>query len=87
MEYVPGIKITNVEALDAKGIDRQKLVIDVHKIFFTMLLRHSIFHADPHPGNISVSDDGSLILYDYGMVGRLDNETRLRLIRLYIKFS
>jgi predicted unusual protein kinase regulating ubiquinone biosynthesis (AarF/ABC1/UbiB family) len=84
MEYVPGIKITNVEALDAKGIDRQKLVIDVHKIFFTMLLRHSIFHADPHPGNISVSDDGSLILYDYGMVGRLDNETRLRLIRLYL---
>src|SRR3990170_3036320 len=84
MEYVPGIKITNVEALDAKGIDRQKLVIDVHKVFFTMLLRHSIFHADPHPGNISVSDDGSLILYDYGMVGRLDNETRLRLIRLYL---
>jgi len=84
MEYVPGIKITNVEALDAKGIDRQKLVIDVHKVFFTMLLRHSIFHADPHPGNISVSDNGSLILYDYGMVGRLDNETRLRLIRLYL---
>lgn len=84
MEYVPGIKITNVAALDAKGIDRQKLVIDVHKVFFTMLLRHSIFHADPHPGNISVSDDGSLILYDYGMVGRLDNETRLRLIRLYL---
>jgi len=84
MEYVPGIKITNVEALEAKGIDRQKLVIDVHKVFFTMLLRHSIFHADPHPGNISVADDGSIILYDYGMVGRLDNETRLRLIRLYL---
>ena len=84
MEYIPGIKITNVEALDAKGIDRQQLVIDVHKVFFTMLLRDSIFHADPHPGNISVSDDGCLILYDYGMVGRLDNETRLRLIRLYL---
>jgi predicted unusual protein kinase regulating ubiquinone biosynthesis (AarF/ABC1/UbiB family) len=84
MEYVPGIKITNVEALDAKGIDRQKLVIDVHRVFFTMLLRNSIFHADPHPGNISVSDNGSLILYDYGMVGRIDNETRLKLIRLYL---
>ena len=84
MEYVPGIKITNVEALDAKGIDRQKLVIDVHKLFFTMLLRFSIFHADPHPGNISVTDNGTLILYDYGMVGRLDDETRLRLIRLYL---
>ena len=84
MEYLPGIKITNVEALNEKGIDRQKLVIDVHKVFFTMLLKHSIFHADPHPGNISVTDDGKLILYDYGLVGRLDNETRLRLIRLYL---
>lgn len=84
MEYLPGIKVTNVEALDEKGIDRQKLVVDVHKVFFTMLLRHSIFHADPHPGNISVTDDGKLILYDYGMVGKLDNETRLRLVRLYL---
>ena len=84
MEYLPGIKVTNVEALNEKGIDRQQLVIDVHKVFFTMLLRHSLFHADPHPGNISVTDEGKIILYDYGMVGRLDNETRLRLIRLYL---
>jgi predicted unusual protein kinase regulating ubiquinone biosynthesis (AarF/ABC1/UbiB family) len=49
-----------------------------------MLLRHNIFHADPHPGNISVADNGSIILYDFGMVGRLDNKTRLRLIRLYL---
>jgi len=84
MEYIPGIKITNIEELDKKGIDRQKLVIDVHKIFFTMLLRHSIFHADPHPGNISVKDDGTLILYDFGMIGRLNDETRLRLVRLYL---
>jgi len=84
MEYIPGIKITNIEELDKKGIDRQKLVIDVHKVFFTMLLRHSIFHADPHPGNISVRDDGTLILYDFGMVGRLNDETRLRLVRLYL---
>ena len=84
LEYLPGIKITNVEALDDAGIDRQKLVIDVHKVFFTMLLRYNIFHADPHPGNISVAKDGSLILYDFGMVGRLDEETQLKLIRLYL---
>ncbi|NOQ44397.1 MAG: AarF/ABC1/UbiB kinase family protein, partial [Nitrosopumilus sp.] len=84
MEYLPGIKVTNVQALDEKGIDREQLVIDVHKVFFTMLLKHSIFHADPHPGNISVTDDGKLILYDYGMVGRINNETRFRLIRLYL---
>ncbi|HLA21872.1 MAG TPA: AarF/ABC1/UbiB kinase family protein, partial [Nitrosopumilaceae archaeon] len=84
MEYIPGIKITNVKALDEAGLDREQLVIKAHKVFFTMLLHHNIFHADPHPGNISVTNDGSLILYDFGMVGRLDNETRLRLIRLYL---
>ena len=84
MEYLPGIKVTDVKTLDEMGIDRQKLVIDVHKVFFTMLLRYSIFHADPHPGNISVTNDGRLILYDYGMVGKLDNETRLKLVRLYL---
>lgn len=84
MEYVPGIKITDITELDKRGIDRTRLVIDVHKVFFTMLLRHSIFHADPHPGNISVTDTGRLILYDYGMVGRLDDESRRRLVRLYL---
>ena len=84
MEYIPGIKITDIAALDAMGIDRPILVTRVHRLFFKMLLRHNIFHADPHPGNISVADNGSIILYDYGMVGRLDNKTRLRLIRLYL---
>jgi len=84
MEYLPGIKITDVQALNEKGIDREQLVIDVHKVFFTMLLKHSIFHADPHPGNIAVTDDGKLILYDYGMVGKINDETRFKLIRLYL---
>ena len=84
MEYIPGIKITDIAALDVMSIDRAMLVTRVHRLFFKMLLRHNIFHADPHPGNISVADDGAIILYDFGMVGRLDNKTRLRLIRLYL---
>jgi predicted unusual protein kinase regulating ubiquinone biosynthesis (AarF/ABC1/UbiB family) len=84
MEYLPGIKITNVKALDEAGIDREQIVVRAHKVFFTMLLRHDLFHADPHPGNIAVANDGSLILYDFGMVGRLDTKTRLKLIRLYL---
>ena len=84
MKYVPGVKITDITTLDEKGIDREKLVVRVHRLFFKMLLHHNIFHADPHPGNISVADDGRLILYDFGMVGRLDDETRIRLIRLYL---
>ena len=84
MEYVPGVKITDIAALDAMNIDRPLLITRVHRLFFKMLLRHNIFHADPHPGNISVADNGSIILYDFGMVGRLDDKTRLRLIRLYL---
>ena len=84
MQYIPGIKVTDLKSLDAAGIDRARLVVDIHRVFFTMLLRHSVFHADPHPGNISVTNDGKLILYDFGMVGRLDRQTRLRLIRLYL---
>jgi len=84
LEYIPGIKITDAKKLEERGLDKEKLVIRAHRLFFKMLLRHEIFHADPHPGNISVSDDGSLILYDFGMVGRLDNETRLKLVRLYL---
>jgi predicted unusual protein kinase regulating ubiquinone biosynthesis (AarF/ABC1/UbiB family) len=84
LEYIQGIKITDISSLDKAGIDREKLVIRVHHIFFKMLLQHSIFHADPHPGNISVTDAGEIILYDFGMVGRLENETRLKLIRLYL---
>ena len=84
LQYIPGIKITDIASLDMAGIDREKLVIRVHHIFFKMLLQHSIFHADPHPGNISVTNAGEIILYDFGMVGRLENETRLKLIRLYL---
>lgn len=84
MQYIPGIKITDIARLEEKGIDREKLVVRIHRLFFKMLLRHSLFHADPHPGNISVADDGRLILYDFGMVGKLDQETRIRLIRLYL---
>jgi predicted unusual protein kinase regulating ubiquinone biosynthesis (AarF/ABC1/UbiB family) len=84
LEYVPGIKITDIISLDKAGINREKLVVRVHHVFFKMLLHHNIFHADPHPGNISVSKTGQIILYDFGMVGRLENETRLKLIRLYL---
>lgn len=84
MEYLRGTKITDIKTLNQNNIDRAKLVYRVHRLFFKMLLRHSIFHADPHPGNISITDEGTIILYDFGMVGRLDDETRKRLVRLYL---
>jgi len=84
LEYLPGIKVTDIRTLDENAIDRAKLVYRIHRLFFKMLLRHSIFHADPHPGNISITSNGTIILYDFGMVGRIDDETRRRLVRLYL---
>jgi predicted unusual protein kinase regulating ubiquinone biosynthesis (AarF/ABC1/UbiB family) len=84
MEYLPGTKVTDIRTLNQNNIDRAKLVYRIHRVFFKMLLRHSIFHADPHPGNISVTSNGTIILYDFGMVGRLDDETRRKLVRLYL---
>ena len=91
LEYIDGIKITDVKSLDEVAIDRKKLARRVAKIFFTMLLSQEIFHADPHPGNIAIrqieSSTGKkvtqIVLYDFGMTGTLDPATRLKLIRFY----
>lgn len=92
LEYHGGIKINNVKALDEAGVDRRRLARRVAKVFFTMLLSQNKFHADPHPGNISIqvsdSPDGKkketkIVLYDFGMTGTLDPETRIKLVRFY----
>ena len=49
LEYLLGMKIMDIVELDARGIDREKLVVRIHHIFFKMLLHHNIFHADLHP--------------------------------------
>lgn len=87
LERVNGIKVSDIENLDKAGLDRRKLARKVAKLFFKMLLSQELFHADPHPGNIAVTNDGKIILYDFGMVGRLDEETRLKLIQFYVALS
>lgn len=83
LEYERGIKITNIEELKKTDIDLKRLAFRVDLLFMRMLLRDDMFHADPHPGNISVTDDGKIILYDFGMVGTLDKKTRFSLLSLY----
>jgi predicted unusual protein kinase regulating ubiquinone biosynthesis (AarF/ABC1/UbiB family) len=83
MEYIIGTKITDIKTLKEKNIDLVKLAYEVDISFIRMLLRDDIFHADPHPGNLSVTDDGQIILYDFGMVGDLDSNTRYYLLSLY----
>jgi predicted unusual protein kinase regulating ubiquinone biosynthesis (AarF/ABC1/UbiB family) len=83
LTYIDGIKVTDIKKLSEKGIDLSKLAHNLDLTFIRMLLRNDIFHADPHPGNIAVSDEGKIILYDFGMVGKLDDETRFKLLKLY----
>jgi predicted unusual protein kinase regulating ubiquinone biosynthesis (AarF/ABC1/UbiB family) len=87
MQYVGGIKVSDVDSIDRAGLDRRKLARRVSTLFFRMLLSQDIFHADPHPGNISVTQDGRLVLYDFGMIGQLDEETRTKLVRFYTALS
>jgi predicted unusual protein kinase regulating ubiquinone biosynthesis (AarF/ABC1/UbiB family) len=83
LEYKKGIKITDIESLKNAGIDLKRLAFRVDLLFMRMLLRDDLFHADPHPGNISITPDGTIILYDFGMIGNLDRKTRFSLLSLY----
>ncbi|MCU4719488.1 ABC1 kinase family protein [Halapricum hydrolyticum] len=84
MEYVDGVKITDLEALERRGIDRSALVERLENAYIRMIVEHGLFHADPHPGNLAVRDDGTIVFYDFGMAGRLDERTREQLFEFYV---
>ncbi len=79
MEYFEGIKISDSAALDLAGINRRKIAERLAASICNQILRDGFFHADPHPGNIQVMPDGTIIFLDLGMVGCL-NESRKRAI-------
>ena len=81
LEYVPGIKISHYEALEAAGLDRKLLARQGAESYLRQLLNHGFFHADPHPGNLAVSPDGSLIFYDFGMMGQIKTGVREQLMK------
>lgn len=70
MEYVPGIKINDYEAIERAGIDRKLLAERSAESYLTQLLRHGFFHTDPHCGNLAVDsvEGGRIIYYDFGMM-------------------
>jgi len=81
LEYLPGIKISHYEALEAAGLDRKLLAKLGAKAYLQQLLNDGFFHADPHPGNLAVSPDGSLIFYDFGMMGEIKTNIREKLMQ------
>ncbi|MBF2025675.1 MAG: AarF/ABC1/UbiB kinase family protein [Oscillatoriales cyanobacterium C42_A2020_001] len=83
LEYLPGIKISHYEALEAAGLDRRRLAQMGAEAYLHQLLNNGFFHADPHPGNIAVSPEGSLIFYDFGMMGQVKPVTREKLMQTF----
>ena len=84
LEYLPGIKISHYESLEAAGLDRGRLARLGAQAYLHQLLNNGFFHADPHPGNIAVSPEGALIFYDFGMMGQVLPLTRQKLMQTFL---
>ncbi len=84
MEYVDGAKITDVETLDERGIDRTALAERLQRAYLKMIVEDGVFHADPHPGNLAVRPDGTLVFYDFGMSGRVEESVQRNIVEFYL---
>ena len=82
MSYVEGTRVDRIAPLVAAGtVSPEALVRGVMEIYVRMMLMDGLFHADPHPGNLLVADDGRIVLLDFGMCVRVPVETRATLVR------
>ena len=84
MEYIAGIKISHIEELEAAGYDLKIIAKNGATAFLKQVFEHGFFHADPHPGNLYVLPDNVICIFDFGMVGRLDDDLKLQLTELLI---
>ena len=84
MEYVPGVKINRLDELDAAGFDRSAIAETLQEVYLQMIIDDGVFHADPHPGNLAVDDDGTVIFYDFGMAGRVDPFIQEKIVEFYV---
>ena len=84
MEYVGGTKISNLADLDAMGVDRTALATTLQRVYLQMIVEDGVFHADPHPGNLAVKDDGTIVFYDFGMSGRVDPYVQGQIVEFYM---
>ena len=71
IEFVSGCKITDVPQLEEWGLDPTQIAEVGLDIYLTQIFEFGYFHADPHPGNVLVQQDGRIVLIDFGMVGKM----------------
>ncbi|KAL6999874.1 Protein ACTIVITY OF BC1 COMPLEX KINASE 7, chloroplastic [Sarracenia purpurea var. burkii] len=83
MEYVPGVKINQLDVLNAKGYCRSQIASRAIEAYLVQILKTGFFHADPHPGNLAIDADESIIYYDFGCMGEIKSFTRQRLLDLF----
>ncbi|HEX2642700.1 MAG TPA: AarF/UbiB family protein, partial [Thermoanaerobaculia bacterium] len=84
MDYVRGTKITDLPPLARLDLDGRALAEDLCKAYLDQILVDGFFHADPHPGNLLITEDGRLALLDLGMVARLDPAMQEQLLKLLL---
>ncbi|MEI7952396.1 MAG: AarF/ABC1/UbiB kinase family protein [Synechococcaceae cyanobacterium ELA182] len=84
MEWIEGVKLTNLEAVRAIGVDPDDMVQVGVNCSLQQLLEHGFFHADPHPGNLLALADGRLAYLDFGMMSEVTRESRSGLIQAVV---
>lgn len=84
MEWITGIKLTNLEAVKAQGIDAPYLIEVGVQCSLRQLLEHGFFHADPHPGNLLATPDGQLAYLDFGMMSEVKPYQRYGLLEAVV---
>ena len=84
MEWIDGVKLTNLDAVRAMGIDPDDMVEVGVNCSLQQLLEHGFFHADPHPGNLLALKDGRLCYLDFGMMSEVSRESRTGLIQAVV---
>ncbi|XAR69965.1 Cadmium-transporting ATPase [Bertholletia excelsa] len=86
MEWIDGIKLTDELSLKKASLDHKKLIDQGLYCSLRQLLEVGFFHADPHPGNLVATEDGSLAYFDFGMMGDIPRHFRVGLIRVLVHF-
>ncbi|PJJ61114.1 ABC1 kinase family protein [Hymenobacter chitinivorans] len=84
IEFVSGCKITDKAQLLEWQLSPEKVAETGMDIYLTQIFEFGIFHADPHPGNVLVRPDGTLVLIDFGMVGKLSKQQKYAFAGVFI---
>jgi predicted unusual protein kinase regulating ubiquinone biosynthesis (AarF/ABC1/UbiB family) len=87
MDFIQGKKITDVSPLRLMELDTRELAEEVFRAYLKQILVDGFFHADPHPGNVFLTDDNQIALLDLGMVSHISANFREKLLRLLLANS